>query len=76
MDNQLNVFAGPDAVRDFLDPGKLPNLPLVELPDSLNPYTGDQVRIFAKLMNMLPLGNVKAVPAFNMIREKFRRGGN
>jgi cysteine synthase A len=74
MDNQLNVFAGPDAVRDYLDPGKLPNLPLVELPDSLNPYTGDQVRIFAKLMNMLPLGNVKAVPAFNMIREKFRRG--
>lgn len=74
MDNQFNVFEGPDAVRDLLDPGKLPYLPLVELPASLNPYAGDGVRIFAKLMNLLPLGNVKAVPAFNMIREKFRRG--
>ena len=74
MGNQLNVFEGPGAVRDFLDPGKLPNLPLVELPASLNPYASDRVRIFAKLMNMLPLGNVKAVPAFNMIREKFLRG--
>lgn len=74
MDSQLNVFDGPDAVRDFLDPGMLPNLPLVELPVPLNPFAGDRVRIFAKLMNMLPLGNVKAVPAFNMIREKFRQG--
>jgi len=74
MNDHLNVFAGPDAVRDYLDPGKLPNLPLVELPASLNPLAGERVRIFAKLMNMLPLGNVKAVPAFNMIREKSRRG--
>jgi cysteine synthase len=74
MDNQLNVFEGPEAVRDLLDPGKLPNLPLVELPASLNPYTKDGVRVFAKLMNLLPLGNVKAVPAFNMIREKYRQG--
>ncbi len=71
MENRLNVFEGPDAVRNFLDPGKLPNLPLVELPASFNPHAGDRVRIFAKLMNMLPLGNVKAVPAFNMIREKY-----
>jgi len=74
MDNHMNVFAGPDAMRDFLNPGKLPNLPLVELPASLNPYLGDQVRIFAKLMSMSPLGNVKAVPAFNMIREKAKSG--
>ncbi|MGI9570019.1 MAG: pyridoxal-phosphate dependent enzyme [Desulfobulbia bacterium] len=72
--NQLNVFEGPNAMRDFLDLGKLPNLPLVELPASINPYAGDQIRIFAKLMNMLPLGNVKAVPAYNMIREKFLSG--
>ena len=64
MGNHLNVFQGPDAVRDLLDPSKIPNLPLVELPASLNPYVGDKVRIFAKLMNLLPLGNVKAVPAF------------
>lgn len=74
MDNELNVFEGSDAVRDLLDPGKLPYLPLVELPASLNPYAGERVRVFAKLMNLLPLGNVKAVPAFNMIREKYLRG--
>ncbi len=70
----LNVFKGPDALRDYLDPGKHPNLPLVELPASLNPFAGDRVRIFAKVMGLSPLGNVKAFPAFNMIREMYRRG--
>ncbi|MBT3360089.1 MAG: pyridoxal-phosphate dependent enzyme [Rhodospirillales bacterium] len=74
MQNKMNVFEGPAALRDFLDPGKLPYLPLVEVPAELNPFARDNVRIFAKLMNMLPLGNVKAVPAFNMIREKYKSG--
>ncbi len=74
MQNQLNIFEGPDAIKTFLDPGKFPYLPLVELPSTLNPYTDDNVRIFAKLMNMLPLGNVKAAPAFNMIEEKYLSG--
>lgn len=74
MGEQMNFFEGPNAIRDFLDPGNLPPLPLVELPASLNPYAADKVRVFAKLMNLLPLANVKAVPAFNMIREKSRRG--
>jgi len=74
MQNNMNVFDGPDALRDFLNPGKHPNLPLVELPPKLNPFADDNVRIYAKLMNMLPLGNVKSVPAFNMIREKYRQG--
>jgi len=69
-----NVFKGPDALKDFLNPGKHPNLPLVELPASLNPFAKDNVKIFAKLMGLSPLGNVKAVPAFNMIREMFLRG--
>ena len=74
MQNKNNVFDGPDALRDFLDPDKHPNLPLVELPAKLNPFAADNIRIYAKLMNMLPLGNVKSVPAFNMIREKYRQG--
>jgi cysteine synthase len=74
MSNHLNVFEGPAAVRDLLDPGRLPYLPLVELPAELNPFAGDNVRIFAKLITLLPLGNVKAVPAFNMIAEMHRRG--
>lgn len=69
-----NVFAGPDALKDFLNPGKHPNLPLVELPKDLNPFASDNVRVFAKLMGMSPLGNVKAVPAFNMIQEKYNNG--
>ncbi len=74
MSDQLNVFEGPAALKDFLDPGKFPYLPMVELPASLNPYATDNVRIFAKLMNMSPLANVKAAPAFNMIEEKYRHG--
>ena len=74
MKQSLNVFKGPNALRDFLDPGKQPYFPLVQIPDSLNPYARDRVRIFAKLMSQSPLGNVKAVPAYNMIRELQRRG--
>jgi len=74
MQNQMNVFKGPDSMREFLNPGRLSYLPMVELPKELNPFAGENVRIFAKLMNLLPLGNVKAVPAFNMIAEMHRRG--
>jgi len=74
MDKQLNVFSGPDAIKDFLNPGNLPYLPLVELPAALNPFHADGVRIQAKLMNLMPLGNVKAVPAYNMTMEKAKRG--
>ena len=69
-----NTFSGPDALKDFLNPGKHPNLPMVELPASLNPFAADGVRVFAKLMGLSPLGNVKAVPAFNMVREMYLRG--
>ena len=72
--SQKNVFSGPEAIKDFLNPGKLPYVPLVELPESLNPFLGDGVRIQGKLMNLLPLGNLKAVPAYNMIAEKAALG--
>lgn len=74
MRNENNVFSGPNAIRDFLDPGNLPHIPLVELPLGLNPLAGDGVRIQAKLMNLLPMGNVKAAPAYNMIAEAAARG--
>ena len=72
--SQKNVFSGPEAIKDFLNPGKLPYVPLVELPEGLNPFLGDGVRIQGKLMNLLPLGNLKAVPAYNMIAEKAALG--
>lgn len=74
MANKLNVFKGKKSIEDFLNPGKHPYMPLVELPDELNPFTEHQVRIFAKLMTFSPLGNVKALPAFNMIQQLYKRG--
>ncbi len=64
-----NVFSGAHAVKDFLNPDKNPYIPLVELPASLNPFVRDGVRVFAKLMNMVPLMNVKSLPALNMLLE-------
>ncbi len=65
--NPLNVFDGADAVRDFLNPDHNPPLPLVEIPAHLNPFAKDKIRIYAKLMNFLPLANIKSLPAYNML---------
>ncbi|MDO8571828.1 MAG: pyridoxal-phosphate dependent enzyme [bacterium] len=65
----LNTFKGGTAIKDFLNPDKNPMIPLVELPDHCNPFARDGVQIFAKLMNMLPLANVKSLPALNMLLE-------
>lgn len=75
IQNHLNVFSGPEAVKDFLNPDHNPPLPLVEIPEHLNPFAKDGVRIFAKLMNFLPLANVKSLPAYNMLLEKEDAGG-
>jgi cysteine synthase len=63
------VFEGPNAVKDFLNPENSPPLPLVELPEPLNPFRNEGVRIFAKLMFLLPLLNMKCLPALNMLLE-------
>src|SRR5258708_39417802 len=70
MNNQLNVFTGTNSVLDFLNPDNNPPTPLVEIPQNLNPFYKDGVKIFAKLMNMTPLGNVKSLPALNMLLNK------
>ncbi len=70
-----NVFKGPNAVRTFMNPDENPMIPLVELPSDLNPFLGEKVRIFAKLMYLLPLLNVKSVMAFNMLLDAEREGG-
>ncbi|KAI1500226.1 tryptophan synthase beta subunit-like PLP-dependent enzyme [Biscogniauxia marginata] len=66
-DNFLNVFKGPDSVQQYFNPDSGPPLPLVELPDCLNPYRQDGVRIYAKMMTMHPANNVKALPALNLL---------
>lgn len=65
----LNTFTGSNAIKDFLSPDKNPMIPLVELPADCNPFAKDGVQIFAKLMNMLPLANIKSLPALNMLLE-------
>lgn len=63
------VFDGPTAIRDFLNPCNHPPLPLVELPENLNPLKTAGVRIYAKLMYLLPLLTIKSLPAINMLLE-------
>jgi cysteine synthase len=60
--NPLNVYKGPAALQHYFDPDQQPPLPLVELPEKLNPFYGDGVRIYAKIMSMHPANNVKAIP--------------
>ncbi|KAG0644939.1 hypothetical protein D0Z07_9338 [Hyphodiscus hymeniophilus] len=64
--NNLNVFKGEDGLIKFFDPEEAPLLPLVELPSRLNPYHGDKVRIYCKMMTALPAQNVKALPGWLM----------
>lgn len=60
--NYLNVYSGPDSIQRYFDPEISPPLPLVEIPQTLNPFYGDGVRIFAKMMSMHPANNVKIMP--------------
>jgi cysteine synthase A len=60
--NPLNVFRGEGALRKFFNPDEQPPVPLVELPEKLNPFRQSNVRIFAKLLTFLPAQNVKALP--------------
>jgi hypothetical protein len=60
--NPLNVYKGQESIQKYFDPESAPPLPLVEIPDSLNPYRQDGVRIYAKMMTMHPANNVKAMP--------------
>ncbi|KAK2741154.1 cysteine synthase b [Colletotrichum kahawae] len=72
MSARENVFSGPSSVIDYFDPDKNPPLPLVEIPDRLNPFREDGVRIYAKMLTCLPAQNVKSLPesiALKMLRE-------
>ena len=55
-------------MKKYFDPQQQPPLPLVEIPEKLNPFRKDGVRIYAKMMTALPCQNVKALPALNMIQ--------
>ncbi len=69
-----NVFKGSRAILDFLNPDNNLPTPLVELPGRLNPFAKNKVRIFAKLMYLLPLLNLKSLTALNMLFEAKKAG--
>jgi cysteine synthase A len=78
---ELGLFAGKNSVWDYLNPKNLPIVPLVELPPTLNKFREYGVRIFAKQLQLLPLFNVKSIPAYSMINQaltsgNFRSGGS
>jgi len=60
--NPLNVYKGPNSMQKYFDPDFQPPLPLIELPAKLNPFRDDNVRIYAKMLTLLPAQNVKALP--------------
>ncbi|KAI5854974.1 cysteine synthase B [Tricharina praecox] len=67
--NPLNVYTGRDSLVKYYDPDFQPPVPLVEIPDRLNPFRQDGVRIYAKMMSCLPANNVKSMPALNMLQK-------
>ena len=71
--NGLNVYFGQDSLKKYFNPDEQPPLPLVELPEYLNPYYQDGVRIYAKMMTMHPANNVKAMPGtrFSLLETKW-----
>jgi len=69
-----SVYEGADSIRDFLNPENAAPLPLVELPDRLNRFRAEGVRIFAKMASLTPLLNIKSLPVWNMLVEAERSG--
>jgi cysteine synthase A len=61
------VFEGESAILDFLNPKSLGMTPLIELPESVNRFKKDKVRIFIKLAEFVPLLNIKSLSSWQML---------
>jgi cysteine synthase len=62
-----NIFSGEKAIFNYLVPGATGPTPVIELPLRLNPYLKNGVHIYIKLMQSLPLANIKSLPAWYML---------
>lgn len=67
INKNKKVFEGEKAMRNFLTPSSLGMTPVVELPATMNPFTKDKVRIFIKLVQFVPLFNIKSLPSYSML---------
>lgn len=65
--NNKNIFKGEKAIFNYLTPGSTGPTPIVELPLRLNPYLKDDVHIYIKLVQSVPLANIKSLPAWHML---------
>lgn len=72
--NYDGVFKGEDSLKQYLSPESYAPTPLVELPQDLNPFVENNIKIFAKFMPLVPLMNIKSLPAFSMLNEAYQRG--
>lgn len=63
------VFEGDSAIFDFLNPKSLGMTPLIELPESINRFKKDKVRIFIKLAQFVPLINIKSLSSWQMLSD-------
>ena len=68
MISKKNVFKGEKAIFDYLTPGKMGPTPIIELPSHLNPYLKDGVHIYIKLVQAIPLANIKSLPSWYMLK--------
>jgi cysteine synthase len=66
--NNKKIYEGEDAIKSFLLPKSFGLTSIVELPSSLNPFKKDKVRIFVKLVHSAPLGNIKSLPSYVMLK--------
>lgn len=63
-------YSGPDSLKEYLRPNREEYSPLVELPKALNPFLEEfDIHLNVKLLNALPLSNVKSMPAWNMLEQ-------
>lgn len=72
--SRQNVFLGNDALKNYLCPSNYTVTPLVELPPELNPFANDGVKLLAKVVPLVPLMNIKSIPAFSMLKKADERG--
>jgi cysteine synthase len=68
------VFSGQDGLANYLSPANYAPTPLVELPNDLNPFREDGIRIYAKMLPLVPLMNIKSIPAYEMLNKAYQRG--
>jgi cysteine synthase len=61
------VFEGETAIFNFLNPKSACKTPLIELPESINHFKKNKVKIFIKLSNYVPLYNIKSISSWQML---------